>query len=656
VTDLVPGETERDELGPAGGFLRPTAPAHPARAALLLGALGVVYGDIGTSPLYAVQSVFAVGGGAILPTAGNVFGVVSLIFWSLTLVVSVKYVTVVLRADNDGEGGVLALAALARHGLARVSSRRAALVMSLGALGAALFYGDSVITPSISVLSAVEGLGVVAHHLAGAVVPLAAVVLAGLFAVQRHGTERIGRFFGPVMLLWFTVLGVAGANQVIRDPGILAGLSPSYAVQFVAGRPATAFLAMGAVVLAVTGAEALYSDLGHFGRPPIRRAWFLLVFPCLTLNYLAQGALIVRTPAARANPFFLMLPGWAQLPMVVLAAAATVIASQAVLTGAFSLSRQAARLDFLPHLRIRHTSARQPGQIYVPAVNWILFVGVLAVTFGFRSSSRLATAYGVAVSGTFVITTVLVLTVARTRWHWPLWRLVLVGVLFGGLELFFVAANTTKIVSGGWLTLLIAAGLVTVMLTWRRGRDLLLARRVELEGPLPEFIDAVRAASVPRVPGTAVYPHTTKDTTPLALWATLDRMHVLHERVVVLTGRTSDVPHIPWAQRLEVDHLGDPTDGIVHIAAEFGFRDRPDFPEVLRRAAATEPGELEVALRPEGVWYFVSAPFLRARSRSGVRAWTVALFIALARRAGDPAESLDLPRDRTVALGTSIDI
>jgi KUP system potassium uptake protein len=655
VTDLVPGETELDELAAGGAFPRSAASAHPARAALLLGALGVVYGDIGTSPLYAVQSVFAVDGGAVRPTAGNVFGVVSLIFWSITLVVSLKYVTVVLRADNDGEGGVMALAALARHGLARASARRVALIMSLGAVGAALFYGDSVITPSISVLSALEGLRVVAPDLSGAVVPLSAVVLVVLFAVQRRGTERVGRLFGPVMLLWFTALGVAGANQVVRHPGILAGLSPSYAAQFIADRPAIAFLAMGAVVLAVTGAEALYSDLGHFGRPPISRAWFLLVFPCLTLNYLAQGALVLRTPSARTNPFFLMLPGWAQVPMVGLAAAATIIASQAVLTGAFSLSRQAARLGFLPHLRIRHTSTRQPGQVYVPAVNWILLVGVLAVTFGFRSSSRLAGAYGVAVSGTFLITTVLVLLVARHRWSWPLRWLAPLGVLFGGLELAFVAANTTKVPTGGWLTLLIAACLVTVMLTWRRGHDLLLARRVALEGPLPEFVDAVRAASVPRVSGTAVYPHTTENTTPLALRATLDRMHVLHERVVVLTGRTADVPHIPWGERLQVDHLGDPSDGIVHIAADFGFRDRPDFTGVLRRAAATEPEALEAALRPAGVWYFVSAPFL-VRRRSGLRAWPVALFIGLAKRAGDPADFLDLPRDRTIALGVRIDI
>jgi KUP system potassium uptake protein len=619
-----------------------------------VGALGVVYGDIGTSPLYAMQSAFAVDGGAVRATPGNVFGVVSLIFWSITLVVSVKYVTFVLRADNDGEGGVMALAALARRGLTRASPRRVALVMSLGALGAALFYGDSVITPAISVLSAVEGLGVVAPHLAGAVVPISAVVLTGLFAVQRSGTERVGRVFGPVMLLWFTALGAAGLNQVIRRPAILGGLSPSYALAFVGERPATAFVAMGAVVLAVTGAEALYSDLGHLGRPPIRRAWFLVVFPALTLNYLAQGALILGTPSARANPFFLLLPGWAQVPMVVLAALATVIASQAVISGAFSVSRQAARLGFLPRLTIRHTSARQPGQVYVATVNWLLWAGVLAVAFGFRSSSRLATAYGVAVTGTFLITTVLFLTVARTRWRWSAARLVTAGVVFGGLELVFLGVNTTKLRDGGWLTLLIAAVVYSVMLTWRRGRDLLLARRVQMEGPLPEFVESVRRASVRRVQGTAVYPHATKETTPLALKATLERMHVLHERVVIITGRTGDVPHIPWSRRLHVDHLGDPADGIMHVTADFGFRDPTDFPAVLRHATSSAAAGAERGSPDDDVWYFVSAAVLRRDRRSGLRGWRTALFVGLARRARGTSESLHLPPDRTVAMGTCI--
>jgi KUP system potassium uptake protein len=655
VTELVTGESVRGDPPDDGRIPSTPVPAHSRRSALLLGVLGVVYGDIGTSPLYAMQSVFAVDDGAVRPTPGNVFGVVSMIFWAITLVVSVKYVTFVLRADNDGEGGVMALAALTRRGLPHPSSRRASLVMTLGVLGAALFYGDSVITPSISVLSAVEGLGVVAPPLAGAAVPVAAVVLAALFAAQRRGTERIGRVFGPVMLLWFGALGAVGLHEVLSRPGILLGLSPGYAVGFAASHPYTAFIAAGAVVLTVTGAEALYSDMGHFGRSPIRWAWFVVVFPALTLNYLAQGALILRDPSARANPFFLLLPGWAGVPMVVLAALATVIASQAVISGAFSLSRQSARLGFLPRLRIRHTSSSEAGQVYIPAVNGILFAGVLAVTLGFRSSERLATAYGVAVTGTFVITTALFLTVARTRWRWSAVRLVAAGVVFGGVELTFFGANLTKVANGGWLTLLIAATALTVMLTWRRGRDVLLARRVEMEGPLTDFIAQVRAASVPRVPGTAVYPHATKETTPLALRATLERMHVLHERVVLITGRTDDVPHIDWPQRLRVDHLGDPGDGFVHVAADFGYRDPTDFPAVLRHAAA-RPAGLEVDVDEDGAWFFVSVSSLRRSRRPGMGAWRKALFIGLAHRGRGAAESLHLPPDRTIIMGTSIDI
>jgi KUP system potassium uptake protein len=498
MTELVPSgaaarETSTNAERPAQGG----GAAQVGRAALMLGALGVVYGDIGTSPLYAVQTVFSIDNGAVRPTAADVYGVISLIFWSVTLIVSVKYVVFVLRADNDGEGGVMALAALVRRVLAGASARRLALVMALGVLGASLFYGDSVITPAISVLSAIEGLEVVSPHLAEAVVPLAAAILAVLFAVQRWGTHRVGSLFGPVMLVWFTALGVAGLREVLAHPGILRGLSPSYAAAFVADRPYTAFIAMGAVVLAITGAEALYADMSHFGRSPIRRAWFVIVFPALTLNYLAQGALILRDPTTRTNPFYLLLPSWAQIPMIVLATAATLIASQAVISGAFTVSRQALRLGFLPHLRIRHTSSQQEGQVYVPGVNWGLFVAVLAVTLTFRASARLATAYGVAVTGTFLITTALLLTVARAHWRWPLWRVVLLGVVFGTVELTYFAANLTKVTHGGWLTLLIALAVFTVMMTWQRGREIVTTRRQDLEGPLSTFLAEVHATGVP---------------------------------------------------------------------------------------------------------------------------------------------------------------
>jgi KUP system potassium uptake protein len=622
----------------------------------MFAALGVVYGDIGTSPLYAMQTVFSIDHGAVRPTPGDVFGVVSMAFWSITLIVSIKYVTFILRADNDGEGGVMALAALVRTVLSGVSRRRLAIVMALGVLGASLFYGDSVITPAISVLSAVEGLKVVSPGLEEAVVPIAVVILTLLFAVQRWGTHRVGSLFGPVMLLWFTILGVAGLWEVVRRPGILRGLSPSYALAFVVEHPFTAFIAMGAVVLSITGAEALYADTGHFGRSPIRRAWFTVVFPALTLNYLAQGALILRDPTTRANPFFLLVPQWAQMPMVVLATAATVIASQAVISGAFSVSRQAMRLGFLPRLRIRHTSPQEEGQIYVPGVNWGLFVAVLAVTLIFRASTRLASAYGVAVTGTFLITTALFLVIARVRWRWAAWQLALFGVVIGGVELTYFAANLTKVTHGGWLTLLIAAVVFTVMLTWQRGREIVTRRRIEMEGPLPDFIEKVHAERVRRVPGTAVFPHPTKDTTPLALRANVRYNHVLHERVVIISGRTANVPHIPWEQRLTVDDLGDPTDGIIHVAAAFGFQDPTDFPEVLRRVATPDGDAPGRALDPDNASYFLSRITLRRADHPGMRSWRKALFIGLAHNAASQAEFLCLPDDRTVVMGAHVDI
>lgn len=632
----------------------PPAPPHPPRAgpALLLGALGVVYGDIGTSPLYALKTVFTLDR-SLSPDAADVLGAISWVFWAIILIVSVKYVIFILRADNDGEGGVMALAALARRALLSVGARHAASVLALGALGAALFYGDSVITPAISVLSAVEGLEVVSPGLAVVVLPAAAVILTLLFGIQRWGAGRVGAVFGPVMLLWFGCLGVAGAAQVVRDPGVLAGLSPTYAARFVVAHPVIAFIAMGAVVLSITGAEALYADMGHFGRSPIRRAWFAVVFPALTLNYLGQGALILRTPASRDNPFFLLLPAWAQLPMVVLATVATVIASQAVISGAFSVSREAMRLGFLPRLRIRQTSRRQYGQIYAPGVNWSLFVAVLVVVFAFGSSTNLAAAYGVAVTGTFLITTTLFLVVARARWHWPTWRLVLFGAVFGSIELTFFTANLAKITHGGWLTLLIALILFTVLLTWRRGAELVTARRIEREGPLPEFIRTLHRTNVPWVPGTAVFPHPNKETTPLALRANVAHYHVRHERIVIITGRTANVPHVPWDRRLTLDDLGDPDDGILHIDALFGFQDPTDFPEVLRRAAA-HPAAGGIDLDPDQVSYFVSRITLRCTREPGLARWRKRLFIAMAHNAAGHTEFLQLPEERTVVLSAEV--
>jgi KUP system potassium uptake protein len=630
------------------------------RPALLLGALGVVYGDIGTSPLYALQTVFTIDNGDVRPTPSDVYGAISLVFWSITLIVSVKYVLFILRADNDGEGGVMALAALIHRFLDTSSRRRAALLLGLGALGASLFYGDSVITPAISVLSAVEGLEVSQPGLKDLVLPIAAVILTLLFLVQRFGTSRVGSAFGPVMLVWFVSLGGFGLREIFRHPSILQGLSPTYGAAFLADRPAIAFVAMGAVVLTITGAEALYADIGHFGPGPIRAAWFALVFPALTLNYLAQGALILRSPDARSNPFFLLLPSWVQLPMVVLATTATVIASQAVISGAFSVSRQALRLGYLPHLRIRQTSAEHEGQVFVPGVNRGLFVAVLVVAVGFGSSTKLSTAYGVAVTGTFLITTSLFLVLARVRWHWPRWRLGLVGLLFGIPELTYFAANLTKVAHGGWLTLLIALTVFTTMVTWHRGRQIVTERRIEMEGPLRQFLDKLHRSTVTRVPGIAVFPHPSADTTPLALVNNVAHNHVLHQQVVIISGRTTSVPHIPWDQRLTVDDLGDPNDGILHIAATFGFDDRTDFPEVLRRGIGQRADGGRTAdgqeLDPDTASYFVSRVSLRRTKQPGMARWRKQLFITLAHNAASQAEFLGLPEDRTVVMSTQVPV
>jgi KUP system potassium uptake protein len=636
--------------GRAGGREHPASLGAGA-AGLALGALGVVFGDIGTSPLYAMQTVFSIDDNAVSPSPSDVYGVVSLIFWSVTVIVTLKYVTFMLRADNDGEGGVMALAALVRSVLHE--GRRASFALALGVLGAALFYGDSLITPAISVLSAVEGVEVVRPELADVVLPIGAVILTGLFVVQRQGTERVGRFFGPIMALWFVVLAVLGVPQIVAHPDVLLGLSPTYIVSFVADHPFTAFIAMGAVVLAITGAEALYADMGHFGRRPIRRAWFFVVFPALIINYLGQGALILHDPSAVASPFYLLAPGWARIPLIVLATAATVIASQAVISGAFSVSQQAVRLGYLPRLTVRHTSASESGQIYVPTVNWLLFGGVLILVATFRSSSSLATAYGLAVTGTLLISTTLFLVHAATAWHWAPWRIAGLGVLFGGIELLYFSANLTKIVHGGWLPLLVAAVVIVVMTTWQRGRRTVTARRTDLEGPLQEFLDEL-PDQVVRVPGTAVFPHPTKETAPLALRANVEFNHVLHERVLIVSLVQTSVPHVPLDQRLTVDDLEHPQDGVVHVSARFGFQDVQDVPAVLRQACELSP-ELSTG-DPEQALYYISRITIERGSEPGMRMWRKRLFVGLAHNAASPAVSFRLPTERTVVMGSRVDL
>ncbi|MGZ6589932.1 MAG: potassium transporter Kup [Solirubrobacteraceae bacterium] len=630
---------------------RSSAAPQRQRPAATLAALGVVFGDIGTSPLYALQTVFSIDNGAVRATPSDVYGVISLVFWSITLIVSVKYVTFVMRADNDGEGGVMALAALVRRVLGDLTP--STVLVAVGVFGACLFYGDSVITPAISVLSAVEGLQVAAPGLSDVVLPVAMTIVAVLFGIQRWGTHQVGKVFGPVMLIWFAALAAAGLRQVVPHPGVIKGLLPSYAAAFAFDHPYVAFIAMGAVVLVITGAEALYADMGHFGRPPIRRAWFAVVFPALTVNYLGQADLILRSPEAKENPFFLLLPGWAQIPMVVLATVATVIASQAVISGAYSVSRQAVRLGYLPRLTIRQTSPSEIGQVYVPAVNWLLFLAVLSVMLGFRTSTRLATAYGVAVTGTFLITTVLFLVVAHRLWRWSPWRLLLAAVVFGGAELTYFAANVSKVAHGGWLPLAIALCVFIVMATWQRGRELITERRTAKEGPLGDFITGLRETRVPRVRGTAVFPHPTKETTPLAMRTNVEHNHVLHDRVVVVSARPENIPHVAAADRFNLDELGYTDDGIVHLTAHFGFQDQTDIPEALRQACAQG---LLPRLDIDGASFFLSRITIRFTHAPGMQRWRKHLFIWLAHNAASQADYFQLPTDRTVIMGSQVDI
>jgi KUP system potassium uptake protein len=545
----------------------------------------------------------------------------------------------------------MALIALLLRLHAGRTPRSVMVLAALGIVGASLFFGDSIITPAISVLSAVEGLEIVEPSLEQLVVPISAAIIVGLFSVQRYGTGVVGRFFGPVMLVWFTVLAVAGVHGIADHPDVLKALSPTYAVQFFADRGLTAFLALGGIVLTVTGAEALYADMGHFGRGPIRRSWLLLVFPALVLNYMGQGALLIEHPSGALNPFFLLIPHWARLPMVFLATIATVIASQSVISGAFSVTRQAVSLGYLPRLRIRHTSSRE-GQIYVPFVNWTLLAAVLLLVFTFERSSKLASAYGIAVTGTITITTLLFFVVMHTRidrgWVWA------AAAVFLAIDLSFFLANIDKIVSGGWLPIAVAAIVCTVLFTWRRGRLIVTERREKLEGPLRGFIRQLHDHEQPviRVPGTAVFLNRGDQTTPLAMRANVEFNHTLHEHVVVLSIETRPVPHVAEEQRLEISDLGFRDDGISHITAYFGFQDRQNVTEVLREA---ESKGLECPLEVEDAAYFLSKIELLPTGEPGMAMWRKHLFVATAHLAADPVEYFVLPRERAVLIGSHLE-
>ncbi|MEV8540644.1 KUP/HAK/KT family potassium transporter [Streptomyces sp. NPDC051572] len=547
---------------------RPASMRDTVRLAVVIGALGVVFGDIGTSPIYTLQTVFSPSDPHPVPVSTqNVYGVVSLVFWSVMVIVTVTYVLLAMRADNEGEGGIMALITLVRQWSSQRGRRAAVVLTGLGIFGASLFFGDSMITPAISVLSAVEGLKVVEPSLGDAVVPITAVIIVLLFLVQRRGTAAVGQVFGPIMILWFTAIGACGVVGIADHPAILRALWPSYALGFLFGHFGTAFFALAAVVLAVTGAEALYADMGHFGRRAITRAWLLLVFPACILSYFGQGALILADPGNISSPFFLLVPHWGRWPMVLLATAATVIASQAVITGAYSVASQAAQLGYLPRLRIAHTSESTIGQIYVPWINWLLMVSVLTLVFAFRSSAALAFAFGMAVTGTITITTLLFFSVARAKWGTPMWLIATGATLLLSVDLLFVAANLTKLVHGAWLPLLIGITAFTVMTTWQRGREVVTAERAEHEGSLREFVDRLRSGERPvlQVPGTAVFLNRSKQTAPLAMRANVELNHVRHEQVVILSIETEPVPRVPADRRIVVDGLGYADDGIIHV-------------------------------------------------------------------------------------------
>ena len=620
--------------------------AKSSLTALTVGAVGVVYGDIGTSVLYAVKEVF--GSGHVPFTHLNVYGVLSIIFWTLTIIVSLKYVALVLRADNHGEGGLVAMLALASQSVKDKAPALRKWMLLIGIFGTCLFYGDGVITPAISVLSAVEGLEVVSHTFKRMVIPITLVVLFVLFWVQKRGTAGIGRFFGPIMLVWFATIAALGVVHIVGHPEILTALSPHHALQFIWRQPGTAFIILGAVVLCVTGGEALYADMGHFGKKPIRVAWFSIVMPCLTLNYFGQGALLLAEPRAVRNPFFMMAPDWMTLPLVALATMAAVIASQALISGAFSVTKQVIQLGYLPRLQIRHTSTKDKGQIYMPFVNWALFAMIVLAVVLFRSSSNLAAAYGIAVTLDMLITTVLTFFVIRYGWGYPLWLCVLATGFFFAIDLAFFSSNLLKLIDGGWFPLLIGGCIFTLMITWKDGRDLLISTLRTSAIDLKAFLESVFMAPPVRVEGTAVFMTSQTDVVPNALLHNLKHNKVLHEQNLFVTVRSHEVPWIGMDKRLQVDALGhDCWQIIVH----YGFKNDQDLPKAL--ALLTGRG---IKLNPMSTSYFLSRDIVTPTLGSGMMLWRERLFAQMHHSATAAAEFLNLPSNAVVELGSKVEI
>jgi KUP system potassium uptake protein len=613
-------------------------------AALALAALGVVFGDIGTSPLYAVKEVFA-GNHPIPVTIGNIYGSLSLFFWALVIVVSIKYVSFIMRADNRGEGGIMALIALALR-TSQDKPKQSRLIMIFGVLGAAMFYGDGMVTPAISVLSAVEGLEIITPAFKDLVIPITIIVLFVLFFVQRRGTAMVGAFFGPVMMLWFAVLALLGLHNIVAQPAILMAINPLYGVEFLLDNKAMSLVAMGNVVLAVTGAEALYADMGHFGRKPISRAWFIFVLPALVLNYFGQGALILADPDAAKNPFFLSAPDWALIPLVVLATLATVIASQAVISGAFSVTRQAMQLGFVPRMEVQQTSEKEQGQIYLPAVNWGLMVAVMILVVGFKSSNNLAAAYGIAVTGDMVITSILATVVVAKVWKWGWLRAGLLFSCFLSVELFFLAANILKIPDGGWFPLVAGMAVFVLMTTWKRGRQLLSERLQGERLELSMFLDSLGSSMPTRVAGTSVFLNADPTGVPHALLHNLMHNKVLHERNVLLSVQFFEVPYVPDIDRVEVRQL---KENFWSVIIQYGFKDEPDVPAALAMCA-----DVGLAFSALETSYFIGRETLIPHSGSEMAFWREKLFVAMFRNAGSATAFFKIPSNRVVELGTQV--
>jgi KUP system potassium uptake protein len=616
-------------------------------AALTLAAVGIVYGDIGTSPLYTLKTIFDPAHGLPL-NQENLLGIVSLIFWGLTMIVTVKYVTLMLRADNRGEGGIMALMALALNSVHKAAPKWHFPLLLIGTFGATMFYGDSVITPAISVLSAIEGLEVAAPGLEKFIVPLTIVVLVSLYAVQRHGTAGIGRFFGPIMVLWFAALAAMGVINIAKETAILHALNPAHAFTFLFSHGMVAFVALGAVVLAFTGAEALYADMGHFGKKPIRIAWFFICFPALALNYLGQGALLIQNPAALANPFFNQLGSWSVIPLVILSTAATVIASQATISGTFSMTKQAIALGMLPRMRIQHTSESEIGQIYIPVVNWLQLSVVLIAVIGFQSSDALAGAYGIAVTATMLATTILTFFVTRYRWHMPLIMCFGATGFFIIIDITLFSATSLKLFHGGWFPLLLGTALFTTMLTWRTGRELVFKNLEKHAIPLEDFLNSLFMAPPTRVPGTAVFLRGESDGVPHALLHNLSHNKVLHERVVFFTVHIVEEPYVPPSEQVRVTALGHEC---YQLNIHYGFKDEPDVPAIM---ALCEQCGLKFEMMETS--FFIARQTVISTPGEGMAPWREHLFVAMSRNARAAADYYQIPPNRVIELGTQVEI